>query len=87
MVVLRDDDLVLGCEAAGGGAGWLHECLSVATGGVGFGAGIASDEPGSFGGADGFAGAAFGQELEDRRFQGWIVLGGVVAAAGVGAEF
>jgi hypothetical protein len=61
-----------GGEAAGGGAGGLHEGFPVAAGGVEFVAGFAGDEFGGFGGADGFGSVtvcfALGEELQDGGF-------------------
>ncbi len=88
MVVLGDDDAALGDEAAGGGAGRLHEGFPVAAGGVGFVAGFAGDQFGGFGGADGFASVtvcfALGEELQDGGFEGGVFFSGVMAAAGFG---
>jgi hypothetical protein len=90
VAVLGDDDLS-GCDqAAGGGAGWLHEGFPVAAGGVGFVARVAGDELRGFRGADGFAsvtvGFALGEELEDGGFEGGVLFAGAVAAAGFGAK-
>jgi len=90
-VVLGDNDSALSDEAAGGGAGRLHQGFPVATGGVGFVARFAGDELGGFGGADGFGSVAvcfaLGQELEDGGFEGGGLFAGAVAAAGFGAVF
>ena len=87
--MLGDDDAVLGGESAGDGAGGFHEGFPVAAGGVGFGAGIAGYQFGSFGGADGLVGVVggtLGEEREDGLFEWAVMLGGVVAAACVGTE-
>jgi hypothetical protein len=58
---------------------------------VGFVAGVAGDEFGGFGGADGFAFVtvcfALGEELEDGGFEGGVFFSGVMAAAGFGTIF
>ena len=91
MVVLGDDDAALGDEAAGGGAGGLHEGFPVAAGGVGFVARFAGDEFGGFGGGDGFASVAvcfaLGEELQDGCFECCVFFSWAVAAAGFGAVF
>ena len=79
--VLGDDDAALGDEAAGGGAGGFHEGFPVAAGGVGFVAGIAGDEFGGFGGADGFASVAVGVRAR-RGGGGWRASRAAVVFAG-----
>ena len=89
--VLGDNDSALSDEAAGSGAGGLHQGFPVAAGGMGFVAGFAGDQLSGFRGADGFASVAvwcaLGEELEDGGFEGGVLFAGAVAAAGFGAEF
>jgi len=93
--VLGDDDLALGDEAAGDGAGGFHEGLPVATVGLLLVAGrsrrATGDEFRGFGGADGFASVtircALGEEGEDGVFQFGVRNGGFLVAAGVAAVF
>jgi hypothetical protein len=84
--VLSDDDLVFGNEAAGSGAGGLHEALPVAA--------VLGSTYGfcGFGWADGLCfvsgRVAFGEEGEDGGFEGSVGCAGcagVVAATGVAA--
>jgi hypothetical protein len=65
--VLGDDDATLGDEMAGCGAGWFHEGLP----GVRRAAG-GCDLSCGFGGADGFARAAGGEQGQDRFFDSGI---------------
>ena len=53
---------VVGGEVAGCIANWFHEGLPVSAGGMRFGAGVACDQFGGFGRADGIAGVSFGEE-------------------------
>ena len=48
MAMLSDDDLALGDEAAGCGAGGFHECFPVTARGFFLGAIVAGDEFGGF---------------------------------------
>ena len=89
--MLGDDDLASGGETAGGDAGRLHQGLPIAAGGFVFAAGIAADQLGCFGGADGFGfvsvRGAFGEQIEDGGFEGGVLFAGAIAAAGFAAEF
>jgi hypothetical protein len=91
VAALGDDDAALGDEAAGGGAGGLHQGFPIPAGRMGFVAGFAGDKFGSFGRADGFASVtvcfALGEELQDGGFEGDVLFAGAVAAAGFGAVF
>jgi hypothetical protein len=84
---LCDEYAPLSDETAGGGAGWLHEGLPVAAGGVGLFAGVTGYEFRRFGGADGLAGCSLGEELENGGFECGVFFARVVSAAGLAAEF
>jgi hypothetical protein len=68
--MLREDDSALGDEAAGGGAGGLHEGLPLVERGHVFATGQCSGYAlCGFGGTDGFAWATLGEEREDGGFE------------------
>ena len=55
-------------------------------GGARGGLGLGGDGAGGLGGADGFVAAAGGEQVENRVFEGAVLIGGLVVAAAVGAE-